>query len=564
LNFQQINQFYNLCNNPEIILHPVESPLIKRFDKCVSFLLRQANQDLANPTSETISSHLKKIRWNLLSETRCPEEFLENHKQEFDFIKEHGGATFDKSQLEEFEKLREELSYLQYNPLTTALADFLYDCAPADIDNENEQEEPITVLDEFVVIPFGSTRKTQENRRNFLREVLNNLDIDCDVLTYAEARQEEEREEPRSNAVFLATPLAFGQSSVNCPLANRSHFFFYDFITFDKENTGWKNNFPAYSENIHEAHGANFHEERHENRDTYVNTFEPTHLQNPPTNVENSEDSLENYVVKDSDLYQPTEWKSFQSDDSENPEQNLIRSCLAIRIQSENNLKAFLPLNSDVTKLSKNRRNLWGRTVVDPEDLEEDDYILLLQQEPEDHANNTLNHLDPSIIESLKKWFKVQTFYRNWITESCWTDVKQFLNIQGIAQPYETWFDEGKLGPQSFNSFRILCENTDLHLTQEELTTMENALRTWHAARIGAGHDTADYFAQKAVAILNQLTQENPDFEQSNDSTIKVTLNDNKLGSYVIGTVESINGPVEVPQHLCRRILNYRGKPWLQ
>jgi hypothetical protein len=551
MSFQEVNHLYNLCHNPYIILHRVESPLIKRFDRCISSLLKQSNQNLENPVCEIISSHLKKIRWNLLSETRHPVEFLNEHDQEFNYILQFGGAVLADNRLMEFENLRIELRHLQYNPLTTALAETLYDA-----------EETRTVLKQLMLIPYGITKRSSSRRKDYLSGVLNNLNIECDVLTYAEARKRGNLS--KEEVIFLPTPLAFGQASVNCPLAACSHFFFYDFITFDMENTGWRNNFAAFSENIHEAHFANFQVFLHENQDAYIEDFNPNHLEYPPVDIDNFEVPLEDYLVKDSVLYQPTEWNTFQSDDSENTDQNTTKSCLIVRIQSEDNLKAFLPLNSEVTKLSKNRRNQWVVTVIDPEDLKEDDYILLLQQEPEDHADETLNRLDQPIIESLEHWFQVQSYYRKWIAESCWFDVEQILKNIGIPQPYEYWFEEGRLGPQSLNSFRILCENTELHLSQDEINNIRNALGAWHAARVKAGHETSPIFAQRAIVILNQLTQQDPDFEQSNDSTIKVTLGEISLGSYVIGMVDDITGPVEVPQHLCRRILNYRGKPWLQ
>lgn len=526
----RINCLYRYCCQPTGVLHAVSSSAVRCFDAALARILRHLAGHLEEPAAELLHQQLRKLRWDFLADCGSPAQFFSAREQVLAFLRAVGSHvglsnTWIDSVDEAVIGLEEKA-----NPLTTSVRELI-----------NDPMWEIEV-DKLVVIPFGrfesvAVRRKHETSIAFASAGMAHLQ----VKTLHEARAEVCCPE---QAVFLGSPMAFGQAVVTCPLSAVSHFVFYDFISVDYEHGGWPHSFSGFVSDLPDPHRMSFERIRHGDEEPGIDA--PTR---PDLDVTT-------HVAQERDVYPRLRFKETVQrirDFASDLDQSEACTCVLL----EDDLWAALPGNA---KRFRRTDDDWVGESIDPDYLEPADLILLLQTEPSNLASKTSDGLPPEAREGLALWHKLQTHIRNQIKARGWNVVSRKLIEGGIPSPYQYWFDEGRLGPHNEGVFRLLCELCGMGSIQ--VLNALSAIAAWHSFRIQAGFQISEQFDKEAKGVLKQMDARDEPIEQDHRAVITLSLADPDLGRYGLCKVVGVLGNDSIPGPRCRRILDPRGVPW--
>jgi hypothetical protein len=411
---------------------------------------------------------------------------------------------------------------LKESPLTQALAAVLMD-----------ERESLEGADQSVaVVPYGATSAVVRRRSRHLEMVLEMATPGrCVVTTIPEARQDAV---VLQSIILLGSPASFGQSIITCPIAERTHFIFYDFVAKTGEEREWEHPLKSLvpkGTDLPVPHWARF--------DRYGHQHDCC--------MELADHRM--YEVADADLFPVLTFHDRVRDAWHGENTDAERQeCVLLDLEA----RMWAGVVGRVRRFAC-KAGRWSVERVEPEDLRSGDLILLLTREPSNLAETTEGHLQQTHGQGHSLWTMIQELGREEIEIHGWSAVGDRLVQAGIPIPYRYWFDEGRLGPQSEVSFRRLCDA--LGVRGEEACSAWEAMRAWQSYRIQYGHHLVGQFEQRALQILRK--EGKPE-----DALRIVGLGDPDCGNYALVYVHRVGEHDSLPNTKTGRVLTSSGQPW--
>lgn len=511
---------YRICRNPPVLMHRVECSCAQRLDWAIEGMLRLLPGD--EPAGDRLRQHLKRARWEALAEMRRPNVWYEEHAQILDDLQQSASLFGIVEELDELRSAAAAFAGLNESPLMSALRSLMTDICWT----------PRPDMGPTGVVPYGSATGVTARRVERLKQGLKAAGLEaCTAISVHDLR----RTRPHlRNAVFLASPGAFGQSVITCPAAQQSFFIFYGFMTRTGEDAEWGHALRAMvpeGVTLPIPHWACFSRFSHEH-DCPSRTPEAEH-----------------HVADDTEVFAvPAVRELISRAWSDEEAQAEAEECALVDLAGG----LWAGIVGRARKLSQ-RAGQWEHHDIEPDELEPGDLILLLVREPTDHADRTEAALQQTHAEGLELWRTIQALGRDQIAAHGWSTLREELVGQRIGAPYEYWFTEGRLGPESVDTFRMLCYA--MGLNDDECEQAWSAMRAWQSYRIQYGAKLVDRFVAQA---LNELQDEG----EPRDLPQVVHLGDPAAGSYALVYVESVASRADLPSSKTRRVLTPQGRPW--
>lgn len=528
-----VARMYDNCVSPDGVLHYISSPTLKAADAALAKLLGILYDHVDEPFASSAYQQIRNLRWDLLSTTRLPRDLLSEKMEIIEQVKGAQWMGIPEKVLRDLSNAIAGLEALDANPLLQAILDTIAD------------EKWAMEIEQVQVIAYGKSAYAANRRMQETTESLAAVDrAEISVTTLRNLR----RDRPAcEHAIYLGSPRAYDQSVVTCPVAEFSHFLFYDFMRVDYANGGWPHSFIGFVSDLPQPHWMNFERIRHW-------PIEEEQVEE----ITVADEEVSQHEIVEEELYPRLKFKqriATATEVADGPEEPL-EPCACVLLEED----CWAAIPAQIRTLRRDD-GVWEASWIDPEDMEAGDLILLLQEEPQNLAAETAGEVAHSHGRGFELWRSVQQIIREEIAQRGWASVHRELVSLGIKTPHAYWFDDGRLGPMRRASFLALSSAAGL--SDAEGLEAHEAVRAWQSYRVQAGFQVSELFSDEALKLLSQLDINGDPIEDMAEGIISVSLHDLKFGKYAVCRVVGFLGQAYIPGSRCRRILDSRGVPWL-
>lgn len=518
---KELDFYYVACRNPPVRLHRVQCSCMHRLDQAIEDILGRLPRE--DPSADALRYGLRRLRWEALAEIRSPRLWYDEYASILDQLGQRAGLLcIPADAVADLCDAAESFASLGESPLLAALRSLMTttDWLP------RSEQHPARI------VPYGSTPGVTKRRVKRLQQTIEFEGLtECASVSLAELR---ESRQTAQTAVFLASPGAFGQSVITCPVAHQSCFVFYGFLKSGEESSDWEH---AYRDlapceaALPSPHWVVFSRSEQEH---------DCPMRSPAT---------EHGARYDFEVYATPSWRELAHRVRTNEAADVqCEECVIVQLTGG----LWAGISGRARRLER-MGECWVTKSVEPDELSVGDLILLLVTDPTDHAIQTETALQQTHASGLELWRTVQQLGRSQVRSLGWSAVRDELRLAGIEAPYEYWFEEGRLGPDSEKTFHRLC--SAMGLCGDECDEAWKAVRAWCSHRIRYGHQLVDEFVRQAT---RSMTNEPP----PSDAPLIIELSDPAAGTYALVYVEGVAAYDRLPQTRIRRVLTHEGRPW--